>query len=301
MSLPVKFGVSTWLWTSPFNNESINLFPKIKEMGFDVIEIPVEDPALIDSVKIRKALEDNHLEPVVCGVFNDERDFTHDDSSYHENCFRYLHSCFDICEEIGARFVAGPMYSAVGKARPASNEQRQVEWNRAVANLRRVCEAAASRHLQIAIEPLNRFESDLVNNSKTVMRLINDINHPAANVLLDGFHMSIEESNMEEAVKLVGNRLLHVQVSENTRGIPGSGQTQWDSFRQGLEAVNYQGAITIESFTPHVKALSSAVCIWHPLADSQDRFATEGLRFLKKWIAPFNNHRHSSSFQQTVL
>ncbi len=175
------------------------------------------------------------------------------------------------------------MYSAVGKARPASDEQRQLEWNRAVANLRRVCEAAASRHLQIAIEPLNRFESDLVNNSKTVMRLINDINHPAANVLLDGFHMSIEESNMEEAIKQVGNRLLHVQVSENTRGIPGSGQTQWDSFRRGLEAVNYQGAVTIESFTPHVKALSSAVCIWHPLADSQDQFATDGLKFLKKW------------------
>lgn len=284
MPLDVKLGVSTWVWTSPFNDESLLLFPKIKEMGFDVVEIPIEDPALIHSKKIRKALNDNNLQPIVCGVFNDARDFTHDDSSYHANCFNYLQSCFDICEEIGAQFVCGPMYSAVGKARPASDAQRKAEWGRAVTNLRQVSEEARVRHLKIAIEPLNRFESDLVNNASTVMRLINDIDHPAAGVLLDGFHMSIEESNMEQAVKTIGHRLLHVQVSENTRGIPGTGQTDWASFKKGLEAVHYNGAICIESFTPHVKELASAVCIWNPLAESQDQFAKEGLSFLKKWI-----------------
>jgi len=283
VKLPVKFGASTWLWVSPFNNDSILLFPKIKEMGFDAVEIPVEDPTLINPGLLRKALKENQLEPIVCGVFNDQRDFTHDDPSYHANCFRYIQSCFDICEEIESGFIAGPMYSAVGKARPASDEQRKTEWNRAVTNLKKVSESAGKRNLKIAIEPLNRFESDLINNAATVMRLIKDIDYPAARVLLDGFHMNIEETDMETAIKLVGDKLLHVQVSENTRGIPGTGQTNWSSLKKGLEAVNYQGAITIESFTPHVKELSSAVCIWHPLAESQDDFAKKGLKFLKKW------------------
>jgi D-psicose/D-tagatose/L-ribulose 3-epimerase len=113
------------------------------------------------------------------------------------------------------------------------------------------------------------------------MRLIQDINHPAAKVLLDSFHMNIEEPDMEQAVRQAGNRLIHVQVSENYRGTPGTGQTRWDALKKGLEAINYQGVISIESFTPEIKELAGAVCIWRPLAEDQDTFASEGLYFLK--------------------
>jgi D-psicose/D-tagatose/L-ribulose 3-epimerase len=101
--------------------------------------------------------------------------------------------------------------------------------------------------------------------------------------MLDGFHMNIEEKNIEEAIALAGNKLIHMQVSENYRGTPGTGQTRWDAYRKGLEAVNYQGIVTIESFTPENKELAGAVCFWHPMAESQDAFASEGLAFLKKW------------------
>jgi len=136
---------------------------------------------------------------------------------------------------------------------------------------------------EIALEPLNRFESDLINNAQDLMRLITDINHPAAKVLLDGFHMNIEEPDMELAVKQAGLKLIHVQVSENHRGTPGNGQTRWDSLKRGLEAIAYQGVVSIESFTPSVKELAGAVCIWKPLAESQDAFASDGIHFLKKW------------------
>jgi D-psicose/D-tagatose/L-ribulose 3-epimerase len=136
---------------------------------------------------------------------------------------------------------------------------------------------------EIALETLNRFETDLVNTAKDLMKMVADINHPAAKVLLDGFHLSIEEANLEEAVRTVGDKLIHVQVSENHRGIPGTGQTNWESFRRGLEAVGYRGVVSIESFTPNVQELAGAVCIWKPLAPSQDGFAEQGLKFLKEW------------------
>jgi D-psicose/D-tagatose/L-ribulose 3-epimerase len=142
---------------------------------------------------------------------------------------------------------------------------------------------ASDQGLEIALEPLNRFESDLINTAEELMKLIDDIDHPAAKVLLDGFHMNIEEPDIERAIKLAGDKLIHVQVSENYRGTPGTGQTRWDAYKRGLEAINYQGVVSIESFTPDVKELAGAVCIWKPLASSQDEFAREGYRFLKKW------------------
>ena len=285
MALDVTFGVSTWLWTSPFNRETIALFPKIKSYGYDAVEIPVEDPALIDLDLVKKALADQGLKAIICGAFGTSRDLTHDDPAFHQTCFTYLDSCLEIASELGAGFVAGPMYSAVGKARLVAPEQRKVEWDRAVSNLRKVCRRAGEFGLDLAIETLNRFETDLINTSEDLMRLIGDINEPQAKAVLDGFHLNIEEPDLESAIRRVGDKLIHVQVSENYRGTPGTGQTNWAAWKRGLEAIDYRGTISIESFTPQVKELAGAVCIWKPLVPSQDGFAKDGLEFLKKWAA----------------
>ncbi len=278
----IKIGVSTWLWTSPFTTDSIALFPKIKSMGYDVVEIPVEYPDLIDGIRVKHALKENGLEAVVCGAFGPTRDLTNEDPAVHKHCFDYISKCFILCHTWDAGFLAGPMYSSVGKARMVPAEQRRIEWDRAVTNLRKVCEHASENGLMIALEPLNRFESDLINTADDVMKLVSDINHPAAKVMLDGFHMSIEEKDLEKAIITAGEKLIHMQVSENYRGIPGTGQTDWQSLKRGLEKVSYSGAVSIESFTPEIKELAGAVCIWKNLADSQDGFASEGLAFLRK-------------------
>lgn len=294
MALNIQFGVSTWLWTSPFTTASIEtLFPKIAGMGFDVVEIAVEDPSLIDVKAVKQGLDNNGLKATVCGAFGATRDLTHEDAAVHQQSFSYIAYCLDICAALGTPFFGGPMYSAVGKARMVPDDQRKKEWELAVTNLRIVCEMAAARGLQIAIEPLNRFESDLVNTAEDACRLVQDINHPGARIMLDGFHMNIEERDVEKAIKAAGSKLIHLQVADNYRGTPGTGQTNWQAYRKGLEAIDYKGIVTIESFTPDNKELAGAVCFWHPMADDQDEFAREGLRFLKQWAAktdiPANN------------
>lgn len=280
--MDIQFGISTWVWTSPFNTESIGLFPKIKQLGYDVVEIPVEDPDIIDGQEVKEALDKHNLEAVVCGAFGPNRDFTHDDPAVHQQCFNYMDALMDFCTLWDIDFVAGPMYSAVGKARMVSPDQKKKEWERAVTNLRKLCERAADRGLELAIEPLNRFESDLINTTGQAKQLVNDINHPAAKIMVDGFHMSIEEKSMEDAIRTAGDQLIHVQTSENYRGTPGTGQTDWESFRKGLEAIDYQGIVSIESFTSDNQELADAVCIWRPLATDQDEMAENGLNFLKQ-------------------
>lgn len=280
----VRFGVSTWLWTSPFTTDTVALFAKIKSMGYDAVEIPVEYPERIDGKKVKEALRRYNLEATVCGAFGPTRDLTNDDEAIHRNCFDYIDQCFELCLQWDAGFLAGPMYSAVGKARMVPPDQRKIEWDRAVKNLQIVCKKAHEHGLMVALEPLNRFESDLINTAEDVMRLINDIDHPAARVLLDGFHMAIEERNLEEAILTAGDKLIHVQVAENYRGTPGTGQTPWHSLKSGLDKIKYTGVVSIESFTPEVKELAGAVCIWKNLAPNQDGFASEGIAFLKKLL-----------------
>lgn len=282
MTDQIQFGASTWLWESPFNTATVSLFPKIRKMGFDLVEIPVEDPQLIDGPLVKQALRDHGLKAVVCGAFGPTKDLTHEDVAVHDNCFRYLDQCFELCNLWEVDFLAGPMYAAVGKARMVPGEQRKREWDLAVRNIQKACGMAKEHGLSIALEPLNRFESDMINTAGDVMRFIKDVNHDSAKVLLDGFHMTIEEGDIAQAIKTVGDKLIHVQVSENHRGIPGTGLTPWNDFADGLRSIGYKGGIVIESFTPEIKELAGAVCIWKNLADSQDEFAIKGIEFLKR-------------------
>jgi D-psicose/D-tagatose/L-ribulose 3-epimerase len=286
MSLDVTFGASTWLWTSPFTTASAEeLFPKIAGMGFDAVEIAVEDPSLIDGRAVASALSRHGLKAIICGAFGPDRDLTHDDPAVHRNSLDYIRACLDLCVELDGTFLGGPMYSAVGKARMVPPDQRRREWELAVNNLRIACDIAAERGKLIGIEPLNRFESDLVNTSADAVRLINDIGHPAARIVLDGFHMNIEERDIFDAITTAGNKLIHLQVSENYRGTPGTGQTRWDEYRRGLQAINYNGCVSIESFTTDNRSLAGAVCFWRPMAESQDAFASDGLAFLRQWAS----------------
>lgn len=276
------FGASTWLWTSPFRSEQVDLLKKIADLGFTAVELPVEDPALIDTAVLRPVLKDLGLRAHVCGAFGPGRDLTHPDAAVRANCRAYLSECLRIAADLDAGFIAGPMYSEVGKARQLPEDERKREWDLAVAEIRLVCNAAASRGLSIAIEPINRFETDLVNTTADSLRMIRDIDHPAAKVMIDTFHMTIEESDIGAAIRAAGKDLIHVQVSENHRGVTGTGLTPWPSFRDALRDIDYRGSIVIESFTPENRDLAGAVCIWKRFAPTQDEFAARGLAFLQQ-------------------
>ena len=279
------FGASTWLWTSPFRSSDVKLLENIAALGFQVVELPIEDPALIDAAALRPVLDDLGLQVHVCGAFGPGRDLTNVDPAVRAAGRAYISECLKVAEKLDAKFFAGPMYSEVGKARQLPEDERKREWDLAVSELRGVSAEAADRGLSLAIEPINRFETDLVNTTADSLRLIRDIDHPAAKVMIDTFHMTIEESDIGAAIRAAGKDLIHVQVSENHRGVTGTGLTPWTSFRDALREINYNGSIVIESFTPDNRDLAGAVCIWKRFTPTQDEFASRGLAFLKQLFA----------------
>lgn len=280
-------GASTWLWTSPLTTaEAESLFPRIAALGFSAVEIPIEDPALLDAGRLRRAASDHGLAIAACGVFGPGRDLTNAEASVRASTLDYIRTCLDFAVATGSPVLCGPLYAEVGKRRLLPEHAREAEWQLAVDGVRRACEFAAERGLRIAIEPLNRFETDLVHTAADAVRMAKATGHPAAGVMLDSFHMTIEESDLEQAIRTAGELLIHMQVSENQRGIPGSGLTDWQALARGLAAVGYRGMLNIESFTPENRDLAAAVCIWKRHAPDQDTFAREGLRFLQSVFHP---------------
>ena len=276
------FGASTWLWTSPFRSTDVKLLETVAALGFKAVELPIEDPTLIDAAALHPVLKDLGLKVHVCGAFGPGRDLTNSDAAVRKAGRAYISECLKVAESLDAKFLAGPMYSEVGKARQLSEDERRREWDLAVTELRGVSTEAADRGLSIAIEPINRFETDLVNTTADSLRLIRDIDHPAAKVMIDTFHMTIEESDIGAAIRAAGKDLIHVQVSENHRGVTGTGLTPWVSFRDALREIDYNGSIVIESFTPDNRDLAGAVCIWKRFTPTQDEFASRGLAFLQQ-------------------
>ncbi|MCF3652355.1 sugar phosphate isomerase/epimerase family protein [Synoicihabitans lomoniglobus] len=281
----MQFGVSTWLWNSSFNGRDVSLLRKIAAFGFDFVEIPVEDPAAVDGDAIRDALRETGLQAVVCAAVAGDRDLSSADPRKVQMAVSYLTDCFALARDWGCPLVAGPLYAPVGKAHLPTASERQEEWDRSATNLRRVAGIAADHGVHLALEPINRFETDMINTAEDAKRLIDDIGSDVVGISLDSFHMNIEEVDWCRALATAGDRLFHLQVSDSHRGVPGEGNSDWAGLREGLRRIGYDGRISIESFSPDGSSLADAVCIWRPFAESQDAFAERGLHFLKQWHA----------------
>lgn len=278
----MQFGANTFIWESPFSTgKHLPLLEKVRGMGFDLIEIAVEDPDLIDVAVLREALERNKLGAVVCGAFGPDRNLSSADADRRRNAASYVRWCIDAAAALGSGVVCGPMYSAVGKARLPDAAARAAEWERAVDGLQALAAYAGDRGVRLAFEPLNRFETDMINIVEQGLNLIDDVGSPHLGLHLDTFHMHLEEKSTPAAIRRGGERVFHVHACENDRGVPGSGQVDWKGMAEALHDIGYQGAVVIESFTPQVKSIARAVCIWREIAPDQDTIAAQGLRFLR--------------------
>ena len=235
------FGASTFIWTSPFSNQTLSLIDRAKAIGFDIIEICVEDPDTIDPSSILARLRQTDLKATVCGAFGPDRDLSSDDGGVRENGLAYLRRCVEIAEALGSRTVVGPMYSAVGKTRMLEAPERAKQWGLAVESLRRAADFAADRGVTLGLEPLNRFETDLVNTVDQGVRMIRDIDRRNVGLLLDTFHMNIEEKDIPAALRRADGHIVEFHACSSDRGTPGEDHLPWPEIVAALRDVDYRG------------------------------------------------------------
>ena len=282
----MRFGASTFIWASPFGDDALYLAQHVADLGFDTLEICIEDPARVTAAAVRRAATAAGVTISVCGAFGPDRDVSHDDPAWRQRGVDYLKSCIDLAAEVGSPNVIGPMYSATGTTRLLPEAQREDQRRWAAEGLRAAGEYALERGFGLAIEPLNRFETDLINTVAQGLDLCTRIGLDNVGLLLDTFHMNIEERSIPAALRSVGTYLRHFHACENDRGAPGSGHVDWVGVFGALRAIGYDGDVAIESFTPEIQEIARAVSTWRPVAESGDQLARDGLAFLQHHLSP---------------
>ncbi|MEO6149126.1 MAG: sugar phosphate isomerase/epimerase family protein [Mucilaginibacter sp.] len=277
----MTFGINTFLFTSPFTTDSVALFPKFKSWGFDAVELAIEDASHIDATAVRKALDDYGLTcSSICAAMGPGRDLR-GTTEEQQTAIAYIKSVLDMMPVLGCPVLSGPLYSTVGRAEPVTKEDYKQQWDTAVTHLRELAIYADNLGLKLALEPLNRYETDFINTVEQGLKMIYDINHDAVLLHYDTFHMNIEEKDQARAILAAGDKLGHFHACGSDRGTPGRDHLDWASINAALQAINYKGAIVIESFTTDVKVIARAASIWRKLEPSQEDIAIQGLEFLR--------------------
>ncbi|HXE81095.1 MAG TPA: sugar phosphate isomerase/epimerase family protein [Vicinamibacterales bacterium] len=279
----MKLGVNMFIWTAEFSAAHLDMLPRIKEHGFDGIEIPLFDPANFPAARIREGLAAYGLECTVCSIIPEGKSLISEDAGVRKRTRQHLRDTIQAAADAGATLVDGPLYCPV---RYLPGRRRTLdEWLWTIEGYQSVTETLDACNVTLAIEPLNRFETYFLNTAADAAALCDEVRHPRVGVAFDTFHANIEEKNLPDACRRIGSHLKHVQISENDRGTPGSGHTDWMGILRALREIGYDAWLTIESFGPSLGAFSAAVAIWRDIEPTPDRIAFDGVKFLRQALA----------------
>jgi D-psicose/D-tagatose/L-ribulose 3-epimerase len=279
----MKFGVHSFIWTADFGAADLALLPRLKEAGFDGVELPLFHPAGYPASTIRRAFAENGLDCAFTVVMVDDLNTISGDAGVRARTRQFLADCIKTAADTGAKIMAGPLYAPVGFI--PGRRRTADEWKWAVEAFQALGPVAQANGVTLAMEPLNRFETYFLNIAEDGARLCDEINHPNVGLLIDTFHANIEERNIAAAYRTAARHLKHVHTCENDRGAPGSGHVEWGEVFAALHDIGYDGWLTIESFGFALGGLSSAASIWRDLAPTPDAIAFEGVKFLKQAAA----------------
>lgn len=273
-------GVNTWVWTSPLTDESLaELAPRIAAMGFGAIELPLENAGDWNAGRARDLLVSLGLAPVVIGAMGPGRSLV-DRAGNVPATQEYLRTCLAAARGVGASVVAGPFYAPTGvtwRMTPAERTEVVAQLRR---NLRPLVEEAAADGLTLAVEPLNRYETSVVNTVEQGLDALGPLLGPGLGLALDTYHLNIEEKRPDAAIRAAAGRIAHVQVCGSDRGAVGDDHTDWTATLDALDDAGYEGILGLESFTGENATIAVAASVWRPLAESQDALAERTLAYL---------------------
>ena len=274
----MKYGINLYLWSDDMHDGLMPVLEKLKKIGYDGVEVPIFD---LDQSKWKtwaKRLDDLGLDRTANTVIAPEHNPLSADSKIREAAYQHMKRVVDSCATVGSSILCGPHQVALGVF--TGKGATEDEWKRSVEHLRRVAEYAQPAGVVLAEEVVNRFELYHVNTLDQGIRLVDEVDHPNCKLHIDTFHAHIEEKDPAAAIRRAGSRIAHVHISENDRGVPGTGSVAWDATFEALRDTGYDGWLTVEAFGNFLPNLAAATKIWRPLFDSEEQLAAEAHSFL---------------------
>jgi D-psicose/D-tagatose/L-ribulose 3-epimerase len=278
----MKTGMNLLLWTTHVTKEHFPLFAKLKATGFDGVELPLFDGDAAHNKTIRKELDNHGLGCTTVTVVGPDASPISPDAKVRKAGVERLKWAIEMTATLGGETLCGPYHSPLGVfsgAGPTADEK-----GRAAEVLRQAAEEARKVRVMLGIEYLNRFECYFLTTAADARALVKAVNHPHFRMMYDTFHANIEEKHAAPVIASIADVMVHVHISENDRGTPGTGHVAWDETFQAIKKAKYDGWMVIESFGRALPDLAAATKVWRDLFPSAEEVYTQGLRFIKeKW------------------
>ena len=289
-TIPNLLGVHALVWVGGWSKDQCReAIKNSAEAGYGLIEIPALDPKSIDVEHTKATLKEFGLKGACSLGLSFDADINNDDSEIAKRGEARLMDALNVVEQLGGDYLGGVIFSALGKYKfPPTKKAR----DNAVAALKRLAIAAQAKGITLGLEPVNRYESNLLNTGSQALEMIKDIGEPNVVVHLDIYHMNIEEQDLVSPVLEAGNKLGYVHIGASHRGPLGTGNIDFDSFFGALAKIGYKGTITFESFSSTVVApdLSSTLGIWRNLWTDNKSMAKSAREYIEyKIVAAHKN------------
>lgn len=273
----VKLGASLLSWITPVWTPEAGKYAieKTAETGFDLIEILLPNSMEFNAVEVRQQLRNHHLD-VVCSLNLPKEAHI---AFYPEKAEILMKKALDQVEALEASLLCGVLHGGIGvfSGEPLKENEKEIiaeVWSS-------VADYAQTRNIDIAIEPINRYESYVCNTAQNVLDLIKKTGKKNLFVHLDTFHMNIEESNFYDPVLLADQKLKHLHITESHRGMPGEGTVNWQQLSDALEKIDFTGNLVLENFSSSIPGMQQMVSLWQISPYSAEELAIKSLKFLR--------------------
>lgn len=273
-------GMNLYLWTDFLRAEHRPVLERLQALGYGSVEVPVLHHG--DERPYREAaawLDELGLLRSSAAALGAAANPASPDPAVRATALETLTRMIGCTAAVGATRLVGPLHSALGvfSGVPPTAD----EWQWSVEVLRKAGERAAAAGVELAIEPLNRFECYLVNDQRRGADYVRAVGLRNVGLLYDTFHAHIEEKDPAAALDAVFETLMHFHASENDRSTPGQGQVRWAQTLAVLKRRGFDGVLMVEAFGMSLPALAAATRIWRPMFDSPDQLATDAIAFLR--------------------
>lgn len=275
----MKFGVHAGLWMARWTDDLAPIIRTVAELGFDGVETSLLGMTAEKAGAVGAMAHDHGLEVTCTTGLAPNADISSADAAIRYEGLAYMRWAFGAAATLGSRMLSGVIYSPWGKFAPAEKQERT---ERSIDSWRELAEDLAALDLRIALEAINRFETDMLNTAAEALAMSRAIGSPGVGVLLDTFHLNIEERDIATAIRSAGPDLFHFHISDNDRSVPGTGHLPWNDAVSSLRDIGYDGWVVAEMFVMAGNPASTDLNIWRELAPDPTGAAREALSFMRE-------------------
>jgi len=284
-----KIGIYYAYWTHDWDADFVPYVAKVKRLEFDILEVnsgTVTRMPNRERDRLRRAAEKAGIELTYCIGLPHRYDIASPDAAVRRNGIAFLKRSAEMLRYMGHRQLGGIIYSSWPGKLPFGEEKR-LYLDRSVRSMREVMKVAEDCGVFFNVEVVNRFEQFLLNTAAEAVTYVRRVGSPHCRVLLDTFHLNIEEDSIRDAIVATGAWLGHFHVGETNRRPPGRGRMPWDAIFGALRRIGYTGAITMEPFLMPGGEVGRDISVYRNLGEGLDldREAGRALKFVRRKLA----------------